>query len=275
MDDQRCVRFLQWALPLLRKRWPGFRKVRKQVCKRLQRRIDELGLVDVQAYRRHLQDHADEWSTLDHLCRVTVSRFYRDKVVLQHLSADVLPELARGAVARGDNALRGWSAGCAMGEEAYTLVLIWNNVLQADFSELGIEVVGSDIDDQLLRRARRACYSYSSVKALPEDWLRSDFLLQQQEYCLSPRVHSKVTFIRGDMRNLQNLGCFDLVLCRNIAFTYFEESLQLAILNYIGESLVEGGALIIGGHEALPDGYGGFEPWSTHKAIFRKTGLSG
>ncbi|NNL07225.1 MAG: chemotaxis protein CheR, partial [Gammaproteobacteria bacterium] len=111
MHDDSCVRFLQWALPRLQKRWPGFRKVRRQVCKRIQRRITTLELADADDYRRYLQTNDREWPLLDHLCRVTVSRFYRDRVILEHVANDVLPQLARLALHTGDHALRGWSAG--------------------------------------------------------------------------------------------------------------------------------------------------------------------
>ncbi|MHC4815514.1 MAG: CheR family methyltransferase, partial [Planctomycetota bacterium] len=60
MDDQECVRFLQWALPRLRMRWPGFRKVRRQVSRRIDRRLRELELADVTAYRTYLQDRAPD-----------------------------------------------------------------------------------------------------------------------------------------------------------------------------------------------------------------------
>ena len=67
MKDTECVRFMQWALPRLRMRWPGFRKVRRQVCKRINRRISELRLNDVKCYREYLQVHQDEWIYLDSL----------------------------------------------------------------------------------------------------------------------------------------------------------------------------------------------------------------
>jgi len=276
MEDECCVRFLQWALPQLHKRWPGFRKVRKQVCKRLQRRISELELTHIDAYRGYLQVHTEEWPVLDHLCRVTVSRFYRDKVVLEHVRTNVLPELAQAAIASGDAVLRGWSAGCAMGEEAYSLVLIWENTIGADFPQLGIQVVGSDIDEVLLQRARRACYSFGSIKALPDTWLMTAFTREHDEYCLEARLRSKVIFIKQDIRGKLDTGPFHIVFCRNMAFTYFENGLQLEILEYIHSSLVDGGALVIGGHESLPDGYRGFEQWSTLRAVFRKAaGTSG
>lgn len=64
------MRFLQWALPQLHMRWPGFRKVRRQVCKRVDRRIRELGRADIDDYRAWLEDHSDEWARLDGLCRI-------------------------------------------------------------------------------------------------------------------------------------------------------------------------------------------------------------
>lgn len=271
MQDKHCVRFLQSVLPQLHMRWPGFRKVRKQVCKRIHRRISELELSDVDAYQHYLQTHANEWPVLDHLCRVTVSRFYRDKVVLEHVRTEVLPELSKSAIDAGNTTLRGWSAGCAMGEEAYSLVLIWNETVGKQFPQLDIEVIGSDIDEVLLQRASRACYSYGSVKALPEAWLNSAFTQNKNEYCLETRIRNKVSFFKLDIRDKLIKGPFHIVFCRNMAFTYFEYALQLEMLEHIRNNLVDGGALIIGGHESLPEGFSGFEQWSKQRAIFRKT----
>ena len=89
MRDTECIEFLQWCLPHMSMRWVGFRRVHKQVCKRLQRRLRELGLVDLKAYRRYLEQHRVEWHTLDHLCQITISRFYRDRVVFGQLSDGV------------------------------------------------------------------------------------------------------------------------------------------------------------------------------------------
>ena len=270
MEDNECVRFLQNVLPQLHMRWPGFRKVRKQVCKRIQRRISDLGLADVDAYCQYLLTHADEWPILDHSCRVTVSRFYRDKVVLEHVRAEVLPVLAETAIAAGDTSLRGWSAGCAMGEEAYSLALLWDKTVGIDYPQLDIEIIGSDTDKLLLQRATRGCYSYGSIKALPDLWLKSAFTRHQKEYCLEPRLRSKVSFIKQDIRDRFIKGPFHIVFCRNMVFTYFDDALQNEMLDYIRQTLVEGGALVIGGHESFPDGFIGFEQWSKPRAVFRK-----
>src|SRR5215218_3377296 len=80
-DDpgEECVAFLQWALPRLGLRWAGYRKVRRQVCRRVARRIAALGLPDHAAYRAHLEAHAEEWDVLRALTPVTISRFGRDR----------------------------------------------------------------------------------------------------------------------------------------------------------------------------------------------------
>ena len=270
MENDQCVQLLQWALPHLHMRWTGFRKVRNQVCKRIQRRISELRLTDAESYLDYLQTHPDEWSVLDHSCRVTVSRFYRDRVVLEHVQKEVLPELAMAATDTGATALHGWSAGCAMGEESYSLLLIWDNTVGKDLPQLDLDVVGSDIDELLLSRARCACYTYSSVKALPRALLQAGFIQHEDKYCLEPRLRDKASFIQQDIRNQSITGPFHIIFCRNLVFTYYEHTLQLELLRYIHDTLIDGGALVIGGHESLPEGYSGFEPWSLHRAIFRK-----
>ena len=125
MDDAACVRFLQWALPYLHLRWEGFRRVRRHVCRRLPRRLRELSLPDLNAYRMWLQSNPSEWSWLDEACRITISRFHRDRAVWECIRASVLPALARAAQQRADRRIRCWSAGCASGEEAWTLVFAW------------------------------------------------------------------------------------------------------------------------------------------------------
>jgi chemotaxis protein methyltransferase CheR len=103
LSDRQCVEFLQWALPRLGMRWEGFRRVRRQVCRRLRRRLSELGLPDLVAYRVHLEHHPEEWCALDGLVDITISRFNRDRGMFAFLTADVIPALAAG---RRDRRLR-------------------------------------------------------------------------------------------------------------------------------------------------------------------------
>ena len=93
----------------------------------LTKRIQELGLADLEAYRHYLQTHTREWATLDTLCRITISRFYRDSMVFRLLAMELLPQLAARLIREGRTVLRVWSAGCASGEEPYTFRLLWDH----------------------------------------------------------------------------------------------------------------------------------------------------
>ncbi|MEJ2435110.1 MAG: hypothetical protein P8Y53_18880 [Pseudolabrys sp.] len=94
MSDMDCTAFLQWALPRLERRWPGYRKVRRQVCKRLRKRVSELGVADFSTYRSRLAADPAEWKVLDECCHITISRFFRERGMFEALRQRVLPEIA-------------------------------------------------------------------------------------------------------------------------------------------------------------------------------------
>src|SRR5690242_19600070 len=158
MKDTQCVAFLQWALPRLGMRWAGFRKVRRQVCERLGWRLAELGLPDLDAYRALLEREPEEWVTLEALTHITISRFYRDRGVFGFLAAEVLPDLA------ASGRVRAWSAGCASGEEAYTLSIMWELELAERFPSAKFAVLASDVEEAMLGLARRGCYGAGSLR---------------------------------------------------------------------------------------------------------------
>jgi chemotaxis protein methyltransferase CheR len=249
--DAECVALLRWALPRLGLRWPGYRKVRRQVCRRIARRIRQLGLADVAAYRTHLERLPEEWPELDAFCRITISRFYRDRAVFDHLGESVLPALAAAAVARGEPGLRCWSAGCGSGEEPYSLALLWSLRLARSFPSLSLAVVATDAEQQLLERAARGCYPRGTLRELPPEWLARAFT-HDDDYCLRPAFRQGVRFLLQDIRAVQPEGPFDLVLCRNLVLTYFENGLQRRILTEIAARLRSGAALVVGKDEALP-----------------------
>jgi len=266
--DAECVAFLRWCLPQLGLRWEGFRKVRGTVCKRVRRRLRELDLPDIAAYHRHLEAVSREWPVLDGLCRIPISRLYRDRGVFDCLAKEVLPACARNAAAER-RPLRCWSAGCASGEEAVTLRLLWDLRLAADFAGTALEIIATDVDPVLLGRAARGCYSAGALKDVPAD-LRVAFAPIGDEWCLKPAHLGSIDYRCEDMRAAWPAGLFDLVLCRNLAFTYFDFALQRRVLSQIALRLRPGGVLVLGRHEALPAPHD-FVPWRPGANIFRRT----
>jgi chemotaxis protein methyltransferase CheR len=229
----------------------------------------ELGLPDVLAYRRRLESQAAEWLALAALCTVPISRFYRDKAVFDCLASAVLPALAKAALLHGRERLECWTAGCASGEEPYTLAIQWRMLLAPRFPELGLRVLGTDVDATLLERAKAGCYKASSLEDLPAAWRNEAFEQRDNLFCLREPWRGETQFEQQDLLAELPQRLFDLVLCRNVAFTYFEAEQARAALERIATRLRPGGALVIGVHEELPSDARQFEPWSGCRVIFR------
>jgi chemotaxis protein methyltransferase CheR len=253
VSDAECTAFLQWALPQLDLRWAGFRKVRGQVCKRLKRRMAELGLEGFAAYRARLEADPQEWRFLDESCHITISRFFRDRGVFAALRERVLPEIAVRAKREGRD-VRCWSAGCASGEEPYTLKILWDLDVANNCPGVGLSIIATDIDATMLQRAREGCFAAASLRELPPNLVRAAFDRVADRYCVCPHHREGITFLSQDLRTQAPSGLFDLVLCRYVAFTYFAIPLQQHVLAQIMERLLPGGYLVIGTHERLPEG---------------------
>jgi chemotaxis protein methyltransferase CheR len=231
--------------------------------------LTALGLPDVVAYRRYLETTPGEWSHLDALCRVSISRFYRDRSVFDRLRQVVLPALAELARGRGERELRAWSIGCASGEEVYTLSLIWRFELQARFPSLALGLTATDADPHLLERALLGCYQASSLKELPPAWRESAFDRIGEEYCLREAFRAGLTFRCQDIRFQFPEETSHLILCRYLPFTYFEPPLQAQVLARLTGRLRPGGGLVIGKTETLPAAGPGLAPWFEQERIFQ------
>jgi chemotaxis protein methyltransferase CheR len=269
MHDQQCIRFLQDWLPRLGLRWAGYRKGRRTVCKRIARRIRALDLPDAEAYGTYLETHPEELATLRAFCCISISRFYRDHAVYRLLESAAFPACAVAARARGDTAIRCWSAGCASGEEPYTIRLVWDIAVARRFPGMTLEIVATDADPGLLERAAAARYGAGSLKELPDAYRGAAFERVDDGYRLKLEFRAGVRFERQDICAAQPDGPFDLVFCRNLAFTYFDAGGQRTVLRAILDRLRPGGFLVVGAHERLPDAAEGLEPLSAGVPIYR------
>ena len=270
MRDASCIEFLKWALPQVGLAWLGFRRVHRQVCKRVGKRLGELRLPDSGAYREYLERNSAEWARFASFCRIPISRFFRDRAVFDCLMREILPSLANLAITEGATVLRCWSAGCAAGEEPYSLSVLWICELSAKFPSLSVGILATDVDEHQLERARAGLYRGSSLREVPEPWRKIAFERRGQLCQLKAEFRGLVTFEQQDLFCSLPVGAFDLVLCRNAAFTYFSNERRVELLPRLCGALKPGGALVIGIHERLPTHTDGLVPWFPHLGIFRK-----
>lgn len=252
MTDDACVRFLQECLPRIGLQWRGYRKVRGMVCKRVRRRMRELSLAGYDDYRAYLEATLTEWDRLAAFCRIPISRFYRDKEVFNVLGREVLPSLAEEARKREGAAVSVWSVGCASGEEPYSVAILWALDVVPNFPDMSLRVLATDAEPHMIARAKRGCYKQGSLKDVPSSWVARAFFLEQNECCVRDPLREVVTFKTADfMRNPPNER-FDLILCRNVAFTYFALAEQQEAQRILTRHLRREGLLVLGAHEKLP-----------------------
>ena len=137
-----------------------------------------------------------------------------------------------------------------------------------------MQIVATDADPNMIQRSQAACYDYGSVKNFPESWRNQVFNLQNARYCLKLEHKDAVQFrlhdVRQDFVGVMANETIDLVLCRNLAFTYFDEPLQQQIFVSLLGVLKKGGTLVIGIHEQLPQNAVGIRVWSERLRIFKK-----
>lgn len=220
----------------------------------------QLGLPDAAAYQAWLAEHPEEWMILDDFCRISISRFYRDREVFEALSRVILPELAARCVAAGKTRVCVWSAGCASGEEPYSVSIAFGLCVKPQFASVDLSLLATDTDPALLRRAEGACYGSSSLKDLPPDWREVAFEQRDGLRCLRPEFRRGVEFALQDVRRELPSSSFHLILCRNLVFTYFDDELQRHFLQSVLERLESGGYLVLGSHEQLPADQHGLVP---------------
>jgi len=276
------TQFLQWALPRLGYRWEGFRKPRGQVLSRIRHRMQELELAGgYTAYREYLKNQPGEWETLDRLCDVTISKFCRDRKLWDYLRDAVLPELIADA-APDSRPVQVWSAGCCNGEEAYSLSMIVDQ-LQSTGGNDGesdgrIMILGTDRNRQVLARARAGRYPAGALKELTEEEIGKYFHPVPgkgdpagEEYEIDDGLRRHAAFERRDIRRSLPDRIFDLVLCRNLVFTYFSKEEQMLFLKRLKPRLRQGGYLVVGANEEFPETAWLSLESGTHP-IYRKSG---
>ncbi|KMQ50084.1 Chemotaxis protein methyltransferase CheR [Chitinispirillum alkaliphilum] len=272
-NKSECTVFLKEMLPKMNMRYEGYRKVRKRVCKRISRRIEELGLNNFNHYLRYIQTNPEEVRMLDSVLRITITRFFRDWKIFESLSDYIFPEFIKRSHSQGNPRIDIWSAGCAAGQEPYTVWMIYDQCRKAlGTNTPELKIVATDIDPRQIKRAKEGRFKSSELKELPDQFREHYFTKSSrvEEYYINRTVIENVEFCSQDIRQELPNGKFDLILCRNLVFTYFNENFQREITSRIVNKLNPGGYLVVGSHESVPDNSQRFLITDLDRRIYKK-----
>lgn len=163
-----------------------------------------------------------------------------------------------------------WSAGCASGEEPYTLRILWDLEVASSCPGATLSILATDIDEGMLTRARRGCFKPTSLRELPTSLRNDAFEASGRLFWVKPAHRQGIVFQLQDLRKEALAAHFDLIMCCNVAFTYFAPELQRQVLTRLLDTLLPNGFLVVGSHESLPDGFDALVPLAASPQIFRK-----
>lgn len=221
---------------------------------RVAKRMEALGLDSFQQYV-FMVSHADhegaEMQQLANLITTNETYMFREYEQLQAFANFCLPDVLSAKHDRGEKTFRIWSAGCSSGEEPYTLAMIVQDVFP-QISTWDCQIVATDIDENMLKRVREACYGERSVKDVPEEY-RQKYLIQRGDrYSVRSRTVEMVVAKHlnlNDRLAMRAMRNFDFIFCRNVLI-YFDDLSRKAVVDQFYTSLNKGGFVFLGHSES-------------------------
>jgi len=221
--------------------------------KRIRNRMKQTNSKSVKDYFRllKLSNYAGEIEELITALTINETYFYRNIPQLESFIEEILP-LVIQAKKKGDRTLKFWSAGCSSGEEAYTLSILLQEHLKNP-QQWKIEIIGSDIDQKILRKAQRALYNKRQVKNLSSHLIKKYFNHSGSLFQLKDEIKNSVQFSCVNLMNHRELRQFsgmDFVFCRNVLI-YFNDDAKKQVVNSIFDILNPGGYIFLGHSESV------------------------
>jgi two-component system, chemotaxis family, CheB/CheR fusion protein len=264
--DPRFESLLQFVRDERSFDYTGYR--RPTLMRRFEKRMQAVGAEDWDAYRAYLAEHNEEFVELFNTILINVTGFFRDREAWNVIAEQVLPRLLEE---RGDVPIRIWSAGCASGEEPYTIAILLAEALGEESFRRHVKIYATDIDDDALSEAREAIYTTKQLEKVPPDLRERYFQQQNHGFVFRNDLRRAVIFGRNDLHRDPPISRVDLLLSRN-TLMYFDSEAQQRILANFYFALNRGGFLIVGKAEALQSGRNFFVPYDLKRRIFVKDG---
>jgi len=213
----------------------------KQMYRRLVNYMNRRNIPDFATFALRLQRDPEELERLVEYLTINVSEFFRNKEHWDVLDEKVLPLIIDSAKGR----MRVWSAGSAAGQEAYSAAIVF-----AERSLYDVFILGTDIDEMSLSKARAGKYSTAEVKGVPSHLLEKYFSEEDGFYKVKDPIRRMVSFRRHDLLSSEYPGGMDLIICRNVLI-YFSEQSKREVIARLADSLRPGGVLFMGVTEAI------------------------
>ena len=240
---------------------------RSSLQRRIGKRMQEVGIEGYETYLDKLEVSPEEFGELFNSILINVSSFFRDRPVWAQVGENVIPGIL-GQKTSGEP-IRAWSAGCATGEEPYSIAILLAEALGDEQFRDRVKVFATDVDDDALDRARQATYPRSQLKDVPEHLIERYFEGSGEHLSVTKELRRSVIFGRNDLVRDAPISRIDLLACRN-TLIYFNSETQRSVMARLHLALGERGYLVLGKSELTLTDSDGFTPENLAQRIFRK-----
>ena len=242
------------------------------LMRRVLSRMRLAGVEDCVDYLAYLDRHPAEYTTLFDGILINVTGFFRDEAAWGYVRETLLPELL--ALKPAEKPVRVWSAGCASGEEVYTLAMLFAEAVGFEAFCHRVKIYATDVDEEALTQARQGAYSNQDLESVPASLRTRYFATVGSRHVFSPDLRRAIVFGRQDVLRDAPISRVDLLVCRN-TLMYFDAEAQGRILARFRMALVEAGYLFLGKAELIPAHTHVFRPVNLKHHIFQKVARLG
>jgi two-component system, chemotaxis family, CheB/CheR fusion protein len=235
---------------------------------RIQKRMHMVRIHGFAEYQDHLEVHPEEFGQLFNFMLINVTSFFRDPQIWKYVAEEVVPAIAERAEHR---LVRIWSAGCASGEEAYTMAMLLAERLGREAFLENVKIYATDVDEEALAEARAAVYARPKMEGVPED-LGARYFEQVgggQRFVFDKDLRRSVIFGRHNLVADAPISRIDLLVCRN-TLMYLNAETQAQVLNNLHFALNDDGYLLLGKAEMLFTKQKSFVAVDLKRRVFRK-----
>jgi two-component system CheB/CheR fusion protein len=220
---------------------------RSSLNRRIRKRMQTVAVQEFAEYIDYLEVHPEEFPHLFNTILINVTGFFRDAASWQYLASEVLPRIVGE---QAGEAIRVWSAGCASGQEAYSIAILLAEILGVERFRQEVKIYATDVDEEALSQARQATYTAKEVEDVPPGLLAKYFERTPNHYVFNKDLRRAVIFGRHDLVQDAPISRIRLLVCRN-TLMYLNSETQARILARFHYAMNGGGVLFLGKAEML------------------------
>jgi two-component system CheB/CheR fusion protein len=237
------------------------------LARRIRKRMSALGLEGYGTYQDYLEVHPDEFATLFNTILINVTSFFRDPHSWDVVRTSLIPQILNSK--QPADPIRAWSAGCASGEEAYTIAMLLAEAMGLEEFRARVKIYATDVDEEALNAARHASYSPGQVETVPPHLLERYFERAEGSYIFHKDLRRQIIFGRHDLMSDAPISRIDLLVCRN-TLMYFNAEAQAKVFSRFHFALNDGGFLFLGRAETMMTHGQTFVPVDLKRRLSRK-----